>query len=305
MASQQQPENNTDQTVQTIGQIDTQIQDIYNNLEALSVKSNPDVNKQNQMLQKIQELESLKSALYTSLSNNYATAQSNVAISRNSLVNETAVGGIIESELKNVKQNLNAIKETRSGKLRMAEINNYYSEKYDTQTNVMKTIVYFCVPILILGILMKKEIIPSNIALVLIAILIGLAIVIVFLQIWDIMKRDNMVFSEYNFPFNPASVKLNRTGNDLDQPVKIDMSLSLSCVGEDCCLKGNVFGTVWDSTNKQCVTPSYKDSQTEGFVGEKCLKNSFCKSDFNVNLFNNNNNTVTGYSENNTNYAKF
>ena len=57
MASQQQPENNTDQTVQTIGQIDTQIQDIYNNLEALSVKSNPDVNKQNQMLQKIQELE--------------------------------------------------------------------------------------------------------------------------------------------------------------------------------------------------------------------------------------------------------
>ena len=144
MASQQQPENNTDQTVQTIGQIDTQIQDIYNNLEALSVKSNPDVNKQNQMLQKIQELESLKSALYTSLSNNYATAQSNVAISRNSLVNETAVGGIIESELKNVKQNLNAIKETRSGKLRMAEINNYYSEKYDTQTNVMKTIVYFC-----------------------------------------------------------------------------------------------------------------------------------------------------------------
>ena len=204
MAYQQQPENNTDQTVQTIGQIDTQIQDIYNNLEALSVKSNPDINKQNQMLQKIQELESLKSALYTTLSNNYATAQSNVAISRNSLVNETAVGGIIESELKNVKQNLNAIKETRSGKLRMAEINNYYSDKYATQTTVMKTIVYFCVPILILGILMKKEIIPSNIALVLIAILIGLAIVIVFLQIWDIMNRDNMVFSEYRFPFNPC-----------------------------------------------------------------------------------------------------
>lgn len=304
MAYQQQPENNTDQTVETIGQIDTQIQDIYNNLEALSVKSNPDVNKQNQMLQKIQELESLKSSLYTTLSNNYATAQSNVAISRNSLVNETAVGGIIESELKNVKQNLNAIKETRSGKLRMAEINNYYSDKYATQTTVMKTIVYFCVPILILGILMKKEIIPSNIALVLIAILIGLAIVIVFLQIWDIMNRDNMVFSEYRFPFNPASVKLNSTSNDLDQPVKVDMSLSLSCAGEACCPAGNVYGTVWDATNKQCVTPSYKESQTEGFVGERCLQNSFCKSDFNVNLFNNNN-TVDGYSKNNNNYAKF
>jgi hypothetical protein len=293
--------DNTDKTLQTVGQIDSQIQDIYNNLEALNVKANPDINKQNQMLQKIQELETLKSSLFKSVSDNYATAQSNVSISRNGLVNEMAISGIVGSELQNIKQNLNAIKNTRDGKLRMAEINNYYSEKYYTQTNVMKTIVYFCVPILILGILLKKELIPSNIALVLMAVLIGIAIVVVFFQVRDIMIRDNMVFSEYKFPFDPDSARVNNTGNDLDQPVKIDMSLT--CVGDACCPTGNIYGTVWDATNKQCVTPSYKDSQTEGFVGEKCVKNSFSNSDFKVNMFNNNN-TVSGYSENN-NYAKF
>ena len=78
----------TDQTLKTISQIDSQIQGMYNDLEALSVEQNPNVNKQNQILQKIQELQQLKTSLYTSVSNNYATTQSNVAISRNSLVNE-------------------------------------------------------------------------------------------------------------------------------------------------------------------------------------------------------------------------
>lgn len=286
----------TNQTLKTISEIDIQIQGMYDDLEALSVKQNPDANKQNQILKKIQELQQSKSSLYTSISNNYATAQSNVATSRNSLVNEMAVGGIIEHELKNVQGNLGALQDARYGKLRMAEINNYYSDKYDTQAKVMKTIVYFCIPILILGLLMKREIIPSNIALISIAIILGLAIVIVLLQLFDIASRDNMNFSEYNFPFDPSAVDSSDLGNPNDQPVKVD--LSLSCAGEACCPDGNPNGTKWDTSNKQCVT--------ENFVGERCLKNSFRKSDFNVGVFTNNT-EVAGYSSSdiNENYAKF
>jgi len=286
----------TDQTLNTIGQLDIQIESMYNDLEALSVKQNPNANEQNQILQKIQELQQLKTSLYTSVSTNYATTQSNVAISRNSLVNEMAVGGIVEHELKNVQGNLGALQDARYGKLRMAEINNYYGDKYDTQAKVMKTIVYFCIPILILGLLMKRQILPSNIALILIAIVLGLAIVVVLFQLFDIASRDNMNFSEYNFPFDPTAVDSNDLGNPNDQPVKAD--LSLSCAGKACCPDGNTNGTKWDTTNKQCVT--------EGFVGERCLKNSFRKSDFNVGVFTNNN-EVSGYNSNNTddNYAKF
>jgi hypothetical protein len=287
----------TDQTINTIRQIDSQIQGMYNDLEALSVEQNPNASEQNQILQKIQELQQLKTSLYTSVSNNYATTQSNVATSRNSLVNEMAVGGIVEHELKNVQGNLNSLQDARYGKLRMAEINNYYGDKYDTQAKVMKSIVYFCIPILILGLLMKRGILSSNIALILIAIILGLAIVVVLLQVFDIASRDNMNFSEYNFPFDPTAVDSSDMGNPNDQPVKID--LTLSCAGEACCPTGNVNGTKWDSSNKQCVT--------EGFVGERCLKNSFRKSDFNVGVFTNNS-VVSGYNSsdsNSDNYAKF
>jgi hypothetical protein len=41
----QQNNENTDQTMNTIEQIDGQIQSMYINLEALNVQSNPDINK--------------------------------------------------------------------------------------------------------------------------------------------------------------------------------------------------------------------------------------------------------------------
>jgi hypothetical protein len=287
--------SSTDQTIKTIGEIDIQIQELYDDLEILSVKANPNVNKQNQLLSKIQELQQLKSALYLNVSNNYATTQSNVATSRNSLVNEMTINGIVEHELKNVEGSLDDLQKERYSKMRMAEINNYYSDKYNTQTKVMKTIVYFCIPILILGLLMKKAIIPSNIALILMAIILGIAIVIVLLQLFDISSRDNMNFSEYNFPFDPSSVDSSNLGDPNDQPVRVD--LSLSCAGQSCCPEGNPNGTKWDSSNQQCVK--------ESFVGERCLKNSFRKSDFNIGVFNNNV-EVSGYnSSNNNNYVKF
>lgn len=300
----QQELQRDDQTLQTIGQIDTQIQSIYNNLEALSVQENPDLNKQNALLQQIEKLQQLKSSLYTSVSASYSSTQANVAESRNSLVDEIAVTNVVGQELNNATKNLSALEQARYNKVRMAEINNYYSDKYGAQTNVMKTIVYFCIPILILGILMKKEILSKNISLALIGILVGLAIVVVILQAIDLGSRSNMVFSEYDFPFDAENVDLNSNSNDDDQPTQQDRTLS--CAGEACCPEGNDYGTVWDNTNKKCVTPSYKDTQSEGFVGSKCLQNSFGKSDFNVNVFETNSKGVKGYSDmDNTGFATF
>lgn len=305
-----------DQTMNTIQQIDQQMQNIYNNLEALSVERNPNMAEQGRLLQKIKELQALKSSLYNSLSYSYASTQANVAEARNSLVNEVAVSGIIKNELDNAKHNLSTLKDARFNKLRMAEINNYYSEKYSAQTTVMKTIVYYCIPVLILGILTKKEFIPSNIGIVIMGILIGLAIFTIGYQLIDIASRDNMVFSEFEFPFNPENVNLSSESNSKDQPGKIDMTLS--CAGQECCPPGNSYGTVWDEKTKKCVLPSDKKlckvegsienklgsdfSELEGFVGEKCLQSSFDKPTTNINVFGNNDN-VQGYSSDNHGYA--
>jgi hypothetical protein len=303
----QQEQQRDIQTIQTINQIDSQMGSLYQNLEQLSVQSSPDLNKQNKIIQEIENLQKLKQNLYQNLSNSYSSMQANVAEARDALVNEVAVGSVVNNELQNANKNLKVLQQERFNKLRMAEINDYYSDKYSTQTDVMRTIVYFCIPILILGILMKKNIIPQNIALGIIGVLAGICIFIVIMQGIDIMRRSNMVFDEYKFPFDPDNVDAgNGTG---DQPVKRD--LTLNCAGSACCPEGNDFGTTWDSTNKQCVTQDYLDSHknddstSEGFVGERCLQNSFNKSDFNVNVFKNTESVVKGFNVKEEEYAKF
>jgi hypothetical protein len=301
----QQEQQRDIQTIQTINQIDTQMGSLYQGLERLSVQSNPDLSKQNQIITQIENLQKLKQGLYQNLSNSYSSMQANVAEARSALVNEVAVGGVVKNELQNANKNLGLLQQERFNKLRMAEINDYYSDKYTTQTGVMKTIVYFCIPILILGILMKKNIIPQNIALAIIGVLAGICIFVVIMQSIDIMRRSNMVFDEYKFPFDPDNVDAG-SGNGED-PKKRD--LTLNCAGQACCPEGNNFGTTWDSTNKQCVTPGYldsnKNSDSEGFVGERCLQNSFNKSDFNVNIFKNTGGVVKGFNGKDEEYAKF
>jgi hypothetical protein len=299
----QQQQQRDIQTIQTINQIDTQMGGLYQDLEQLSVQSRPDLNKQNKIIKGIEKLQKLKQNLYKNLSNSYSLMQANVAEARDALVNELAVSNVVNNELENANKNLNVLQQERFNKLRMAEINDYYSDKYATQTNVMKTIVYFCIPILILGILMKKNIIPQNIALGIIGLLGGICIFIVIMQAIDIMSRSNMVFDEYKFPFKDE---------DEDESQTVKRSLILNCAGSGCCPEGNDFGTIWDSDNKKCVTQNYLDSHkdddnttSEGFVGERCLQNSFNKSDFNVNVFKNTESVVKGFNIKQEEYAKF
>lgn len=305
----QQEQQRDIQSIQTINQIDTQIGSLYQNLEQLSVQSNPDLNKQNQIIKQIENLQKLKQSLYQNLSNSYSSMQANVAESRDALVNEVAVGGIVKNELNSANKNLNVLQQERYNQLRMAEINDYYSDKYSTQTKVMKTIVYFCIPMLILGILVKKSIIPQNVGLGIIGVLAGICIFIVIMQSIDIMRRSNMVFDEYNFPFDEDAAADSAGSGTGDQPVKRDMTLN--CAGQACCPEGNDFGTVWDTDNKQCVTPDYLDSNknedttSEGFVGTRCLQNSFSKSNFNVNIFKNSKGSVKGFNVKEEEYAKF
>jgi 2-oxo-4-hydroxy-4-carboxy--5-ureidoimidazoline (OHCU) decarboxylase len=312
----QQDEQQNMRIVTSINQIDAEISDLYGNLEVSSVNTSPDISNQQNTIKKIDTLQKLKTSLYTNLNDSYKATQLNLLEARDNLVNKVAMSNIAEHELSNTNTNLSVMKNIRNDKLRMAEINNYYSSKYDTQTTVMKTIIYFCIPILILGILVKKELLPQYIGISIIGVLCGLAIVVIYFQTVDIMRRDNMVFDEYDWGFNPKNVNLNDNSNDDDQP-KMRNDLNNVCIGQACCPPGNTFGISWDASKKVCTTGETSSSlgkstdkdnvpldTTEPFVGSKLIKHVFDKSNFNVNIFKNTN-KVLGFNGNDMNYAKF
>jgi hypothetical protein len=282
-----QPVNKTNINVNkitTISQIDVQISDLYKELEVITVQPNPDLTKQQKILDNIKQLQELKMTLYNEIGDEYRLNQKNVVETRDNLVNDTAMANILNAEMTNIDDTLTGLKNTKNEKIRMTEINNYYSSKYDSQTQIMKTIVYFCVPILILGILIKKEFIPQSIGLILITILAIIGIVIVALELFDNMNRDNMVYDEYNWNFDPKNVDIKSNMNG-DQP-QVSSDSTHTCVGQACCPPGNNSGIVWNDTTKLCTTQ--KSSATkEEFVAGHLLKNIYNPASSEINIFKN------------------
>jgi len=300
------------QTVTSISQVDVQISELYTELEKLTVQLNPDISQQQKILNNIDELQKLKISLYNNISQDYASAQADLVETRDNLVNDVAMANVLNGEIANVNSNLSNLKNTRNEKVRMAEINNYYSSKYETQTNIMKTVVYFCIPILILGIMMKKGLMSQTFGMSIIGILVAILIIILFFQLVDIMKRDNTVYDEYNWKFDPKKSTITTNGNNAQDQPKINKKNGNVCIGQECCPPGNTSGISWNASTQLCVgnkaSPAHVTTSStttkEEFTGSRLIKNAFDTPSFNINIFKNTSN-VDGFDDSDAKYSNF
>ena len=128
-----------------------------------------------------------------------------VAAARKSLVDQGLVSGVIDAELDSVKKNLDSIMHAKNNQQRMTEINTYYSNSYQAHTYTMKLIIYAVVPILLISILSKKNILPPNIARILSTLVMVIVGLLLIMHIADIRRRDNMVYTEYDFGGAPEA----------------------------------------------------------------------------------------------------
>jgi len=305
------------QTVTSISQVDVQISELYTELEKLTVQLNPDISQQQKLLNNIDELQQLKISLYNNISQDYASAQADLVETRDNLVNDVAMTNVLNGEIGNINSTLSNLKNTRNEKVRMAEINNYYSSKYDTQTNIMKTVVYFCIPILILGIIIKKGLMSQTVGMSMIGIIVAILIIVLFFQLVDIMNRDNTVYDEYTWKFDPKKATVSNNGNNMQDQPKLNTNNGSVCIGQECCPPGNTSGISWNTSTQLCVgnklpstTATTSNATTsnattkEEFTGSRLIKNAFDNPSFNVNIFKNTSN-VDGFDESETKYSNF
>ena len=141
---------------------------------------------------------------------------------------------------------------------------------------------------------------PSNIAFIMIAIIVGFGIFIVGYQLLDLSHRSNMNYNQYEYPMNAGDLGINN--NIGDQPKKLD--LGVTCMGQECCPPGNTQGVAWDKTMLKCVTQidlakqhetSDNDNKQESFVSSKLTQDAFDKTPENHNDFSKTN-EINGYN---------
>jgi len=156
-----------------------------------------------------------------------------------------------------------AIQQDNINKMRMTEINRYYTLKTDVINTILKDVLIGIAALLLIVILAKKEIIPQNISYYLGGIILIRLIGLVIYKIYDISMRDDLNFDEYTIPFDLNARIKEISGNLIDITTELKTELQdtvtgakglenvLGCIGESCCAGG----TIYDINRGQCILP--------------------------------------------------
>ena len=224
----------------------------------------------------INELATIRTNLYQTVPNIYNEQVYDSTQTFHALTEKRAMIDLAEKDLNQLKKHVNASDNNLGNKMRMVEINTYYSKKFKAYATVVYLMIIFTLPILVLAILRKRSVIPETIADVLIAVILVLGGYLVLRKIYDLMWRDNMNFDEYNwwynvdandptvYQYNKAQWENTRIGDAIrDKTTDLVKGLGMGCYGEGCCSEN----TVYNKTLGQCVLPG--EAGVENFESRK------------------------------------
>ena len=196
----------------------------------------------------INQISKARADLYASMNDLLGAMQSATAEQRRALHQQYVASSVVESQMNTAKTTLDGLREDKSNKLRLVEINNYYGRKYEYQTDIMKIIVLMCAPILVISVLLKKGFLPEMVSTGLIVVIIVSGIIAVARKLMDLNRRNNLNFDQYDHDFNPNAISLSKT-EDTNLADLNKSSLLSSCIGSSCC---DETGTVWNTLTGTC-----------------------------------------------------
>lgn len=205
--------------------------------------------------------------------------------------------------------NFNKVDQKKINNLRQIEINEYYSLRNKAIIEIFKTIIVGSIPLILIAILSKINIIPSNILSTLSMIIILLLVVIIIIRIISINSRDPRNFNSYNIPFDANSQDLENAGSQssMSSILNREFNMKFGCFNGACCGSNMKF----DSSKKKCVlnNDNFEKIDSNNNTNNSTLKNienNFVKSinNFqkqNLNPNSNNVNSLVNFDQLNNN----
>jgi hypothetical protein len=262
-------------------------QQLFTSLETNTTLSSQ---QQSDIVNRINQISKMRVNLYQTLSGVNNFYENALTSSIGTLKEQTAAIGIVEQELNRAKQRLELLEAEKNNKIRLVEINDYFSDKYAEHSNLMKIIIFTLIPVIILAILNNKGFLPNSFFYILLTIVVIIGSIFFWYRLGSIIMRDNMNYQEYDWSFNPNSASTTSTSTSTTDPW-FTSNIPGTCVGQYCCSSGQTY----DSSLNQCVGTS---SVTETFVNNVLSKTANSSTSFNplIRKRNQNMNNVQPYT---------
>jgi hypothetical protein len=112
----------------------------------------------------------------------------------------------------------------------------------------MKTIVFICIPIIILSLLSRFNILPGFIYYPLLVMIFVIAIIYLFIRTVYLTSHDNMNYKEYDWNFNLKNAPPIDTSTPSSTVPWTSSATGGTCIGQECCASGETY----DSTMNKC-----------------------------------------------------
>ena len=261
-------ENNMpEQTMNNIKNLQNLEKQLYINLEKESKDNNQD--RQAEIIKQINNISQTRINMFQQLNSIYRLLDRNLENDRNNLENQMTTLSIVEKNLNHSKQQFNKMRDNNANTLRMTEIDNFFSSKYNAYTKVLQFLILLLIPVVIIVVLKRNQTISLQTTNVFISIIIIVGLFYIGGTLIDLSRRNNMVFQEYDFPVNVdnggaggAPPHDNKdTDNDFDT---LGGGLIGECIGAECCSRDMIF-----NTKKSICEPKVKGKTTsESFVNQ-------------------------------------
>jgi hypothetical protein len=227
--------------IQSLQQLE---QELFQNLEN-NITLTPQQKKQ--IIDKINNISEMRINLYKTLGNINQYYHKSLLSSQDTLAEQTNAIGVVERELNRVKGKMAVLEDEKNNKMRLVQINTYYSDKYEEQSKLMKYLLYTMIPLIVLIFIYKRGILPNKLfyfLIIIVSIIGGWFIV----KTWiSIVSRSNMNFQEYEWYFDPNNVPNGKTTSEDNDPWSVDVG---TCIGAECCSENQTY----DSVNNICIS---------------------------------------------------
>ena len=234
------------ETLNYIQELQTIEQGIFTNLEQNGATMTEA--EQNQLLNQMNDISQMRVNLYQSLSGMNNMFQNALLNSRETLDEQIVAIQIVENQLNDAKAKLKALEEEKNNNIRNIQINDYYSERFNQHAKLMKIIVVMLIPIIALAFLYNRGLIPQFIYFPILVLIVLVGFYYIFINYTSMMRRDNMNYQQFAWPFNTDTAPTsNSTNTDDTSPFSpVDTPV---CVGSQCCTDFELF----DASLNKCV----------------------------------------------------
>lgn len=195
--------------IEQIQSLQTQEVDLYNQLESAVLAGKTDKTKLNEIIEKINQVATLKETLYQNLAVDLKQGRDRISSVSDQLERDIEATQVIEQQVQEARQRASKNANIRGSKTRLIELGMYEAERYQVHKNYLWYLILFFVGLIAVIVLLRYNVIPSVIGSLLISLLIVGAIIMSIYQLYDMSQRSSLDYSKYNWGFDPAQASKN------------------------------------------------------------------------------------------------